>query len=350
MSDAAPLAYASPAVRRATGLTSTATRRPIRRKRIRPSPDTDNEPTRGPLWKKARVEEVTSKVSRSSRIEEVTTKKESSTQNYTHRTTEIWTAMSTKKRGGTSLTTHRTTGRWMEMLKKRAGTSRTPRLTTERWSETLGARQQGMRPSRSRSGCKAPSQGEYWRATARPQAASRKKKARRITKEGCIKVLDCTSMRRYPGGDRDQKEPTSESSSVSHCIKEEDEIDYPTETSGTASQGTRRDPMLSTMSIQDQVASVFEEPFLLTNLSPMDDRFARRILLGTTVTAGGQDVVVLLDSGCEAKLGLSRRFADSHQIQHRPISRVVGVPDGSRISASRTEPISLTIAGSSEEV
>jgi hypothetical protein len=29
---------------------------------------------------------------------------------------------------------------------------------------------------------------------------------------------------------------------------------------------------------------------------------------------------------------------------------VVGLPDGSRIAASRTEPITLTIAGSSEEV
>jgi Retroviral aspartyl protease len=60
--------------------------------------------------------------------------------------------------------------------------------------------------------------------------------------------------------------------------------------------------------------------------------------------------VALLDSGCEAKLVLSRRFADSNQIQHRPISRVIGLPDGSRIAAYRMEPIPLTIAGSSEEV
>jgi hypothetical protein len=93
------------------------------------------------------------------------------------------------------------------------------------------------------------------------------------------------------------------------------------------------------MSIQEQVVSVYEEPLLLTNLSPTDDRFARRSLLGTTVTVYGQDVVALLDSGCEAKLVLSRRFADSHQIPHQPISRVVGLPDGSRIAASRTEPI-----------
>jgi hypothetical protein len=51
--------------------------------------------------------------------------------------------------------------------------------------------------------------------------------------------------------------------------------------------------MLSTMSIQDHVVSVFEEPLLLTTLSPVDDRFARRSLLRTTVTVGGQDVVAL---------------------------------------------------------
>jgi hypothetical protein len=167
-----------------------------------------------------------------------------------------------------------------------------------------------------------------------------------VTKEGCIEVLDCTSMRRHPGEDHSQKEPASETSSVSRCIKEADEIDYPTATSGTASQVTSRGPVLSTMSTQDQVVSVFEEPLLLTNLSPMDDRFARRSLLGTTVTVGGRDVVALLDSGCEAKLVLSRLLADSHQIPHQPISRVIG----SRIAASRTEPICLTIAGSSEEV
>jgi hypothetical protein len=43
-----------------------------------------------------------------------------------------------------------------------------------------------------------------------------------VTKEGCIEVLDCTSMRRHTGEDHSQKEPASETSSVSPCIKEED--------------------------------------------------------------------------------------------------------------------------------
>jgi hypothetical protein len=96
-----------------------------------------------------------------------------------------------------------------------------------------------------------------------------------VTREGCIEALDVTSMRMAPEGDHDRKEQPSETSSVSRCIKEEDDIDYPTETLGTASQGTSRGPMLSSMSIQDQVVSVFEEPSLLTNLFPTDDRSAR---------------------------------------------------------------------------
>jgi hypothetical protein len=99
------------------------------------------------------------------------------------------------------------------------------------------------------------------------------------------------------------------------------------------------------MSVQDQVISPIEEPLLLINLSTADDRFARRILLCSTVTI---DVVTILDSGREAKLVLSLYFADNHQIKHRAISRVVGLPDGSRTVASRTEQISLAIAGSTE--
>jgi Retroviral aspartyl protease len=106
---------------------------------------------------------------------------------------------------------------------------------------------------------------------------------------------------------------------------------------------------MSTMSIQDQVVGLYEEPLLLTNLSYTNDRFARQSQLGTTVSIDGQDVVALLDAGCEAKLVLSRQFADRCQIKHRPISRVVGLPDGSRIAASMTDPVLLTIAGSSEE-
>jgi hypothetical protein len=78
-----------------------------------------------------------------------------------------------------------------------------------------------------------------------------------VTREGCIEFLDFSSIKRAPGGGYDRKELPSETSSVSRCIKEEDEIDYPTATLGTASQGMRQVPMLSYMSIQDQVVSVF---------------------------------------------------------------------------------------------
>jgi hypothetical protein len=82
---------------------------------------------------------------------------------------------------------------------------------------------------------------------------------------------------------------------------------------------------MSTLSIQDQVVDHGEGPLLLTNLSPVNYRFACRNLLGTTVSIDGQEVVVLLDSGCEAKLVLSRVFADNNLIKHRPIGMMVGV-------------------------
>jgi hypothetical protein len=109
-----------------------------------------------------------------------------------------------------------------------------------------------------------------------------------------------------PGG------PEDETSSVSRYIKDKDDIDYPTTATDAAGKGGSRGLLLSTISIQDQVMSPYEEPLLLTNLSPADDRFARRSLLGTTVTVDGHDVVTLLDSGCEAKLDLSPQIAEKH--------------------------------------
>jgi hypothetical protein len=41
---------------------------------------------------------------------------------------------------------------------------------------------------------------------------------------------------------------------------------------------------------------------------------------------------------------LSRRFADQNGIGYAPISREVGLPDGSRLPASRSDPVDLTVA------
>jgi hypothetical protein len=164
--------------------------------------------------------------------------------------------------------------------------------------------------------------------------------------EGChVGALNYTSTQEVPptGQPRNASPGSScETGLVSRYIKEEDEIDYTTE--GAVDLEEDGSVTMSTLSIQDQVVDHGEGPLLLTSLSPVNDHFARRSLLGTTVTIDGQEVVALLDSGCEAKLVLSRVFADNDLIQHLPIGRMVGLPDGSQIAASRTEPISLGVA------
>jgi hypothetical protein len=74
-------------------------------------------------------------------------------------------------------------------------------------------------------------------------------------------------------------------------------------------------------------------------------RFSKRNLLSTSVAIQGKRTTALLDSGCEAKLVISKKFADRQRICYTPISREVGLPDGSRMSASRSDPIDLTVAG-----
>jgi Aspartyl protease len=74
-------------------------------------------------------------------------------------------------------------------------------------------------------------------------------------------------------------------------------------------------------------------------------RFAKKNLLGTSVTVHGKRTTALLDSGCEAKLVISRRFADVSGIRYSPTCREVGLPDGSRMAAARSDPIDLTVAG-----
>jgi hypothetical protein len=73
-------------------------------------------------------------------------------------------------------------------------------------------------------------------------------------------------------------------------------------------------------------------------------RFAKKNLLGTSITVHGKRTMALLNSGCEAKLVVSRRFADLNGIRYCPIGREVGLPDGSRMAAARSDPIDLTVA------
>jgi hypothetical protein len=257
---------------RPPGLPARLRRKPPGGKLVRPSPDTNDESTRGPSWKKARCKEYDEEESRDQ-------------PDYASNHKEVDGDFDEESRNQPDYASNH-----KEMdgdVGSRAA-----------WDEALeeAVRLHNSTPRRV--------QGDHSEAHSSQSEAADQEMS--VTREGCIETLDCTSMRRAPEVGHDQKKPPSETSSVSRYIKEEeDEIDYPTAALGTASQGTSRGPMLSTISIQDQVVSVYEEPLRLTKLSPTDDRFARRSLLDTTVTVDGQDVVALLDSGCEAKLVLS---------------------------------------------
>jgi hypothetical protein len=136
-------------------------------------------------------------------------------------------------------------------------------------------------------------------------------------REGCTETLDCTSQRQVPVTKYCQGPlPADAASSVSRYIKEEDEVidlNYPG--AGEYRPKGQR-PQKGALSVQAQTMGEAEGPLQLTSLSPTGDRFARRRLLCTTVQVNEQAVTALLDSGCEAKLVLSQRFADSHGIQY----------------------------------
>jgi hypothetical protein len=90
---------------------------------------------------------------------------------------------------------------------------------------------------------------------------------------------------------------------------------------------------------------IYPNPLHLTIMTRPRGRFAMKNLLGTSIMVHGRRTTALLDSGCEAKLVISRRFADLNGIRCAHISREVGLPDGSRMAAARSDPIDLTVAG-----
>jgi predicted aspartyl protease len=75
-------------------------------------------------------------------------------------------------------------------------------------------------------------------------------------------------------------------------------------------------------------------------------QFSQRKLLGARINLDNHELVALVDSGCEVELVLSRRLADQLRIGYSPISREVILPDGTRMTAARTNQIALDIAGS----
>jgi predicted aspartyl protease/transposase InsO family protein len=94
-----------------------------------------------------------------------------------------------------------------------------------------------------------------------------------------------------------------------------------------------------------QIGDGDPDPLLLTNMCRVKDRFNHKNLLGTSVTVQGRRTTALVDTGCEAKMVLSRRFADRIGVSYTPIAREVGLPDGSRMAAARSSLITLEVAG-----
>jgi predicted aspartyl protease len=92
------------------------------------------------------------------------------------------------------------------------------------------------------------------------------------------------------------------------------------------------------------------EPIYLTHVAQGRNRFNRSQLLGAKVKINGHELVALVDSGCEVELVLSRKLADRRGTDYSHITREVLLPDGTRMTAARTIPISLKVAGSQKEL
>jgi hypothetical protein len=75
-------------------------------------------------------------------------------------------------------------------------------------------------------------------------------------------------------------------------------------------------------------------------------RLSRRKLFGARIRLYNHILVALVDSGCEAELVLSRRLADQLHIGYSPIIREGSLPGGTRMTAARTNQLTLDVAGS----
>jgi gag-polyprotein putative aspartyl protease len=110
-------------------------------------------------------------------------------------------------------------------------------------------------------------------------------------------------------------------------------------------QSARQEQVRSERAARSLITDNDHDPLYLTNMTRPRSRFSKRNLLGTSVSIQGKRTTALLDSGCEAKLVISKKFADRQGICYTPISREVGLPDGSKMAASRSDPVDLTVAG-----
>jgi hypothetical protein len=82
-------------------------------------------------------------------------------------------------------------------------------------------------------------------------------------------------------------------------------------------------------------------PVRLTNMDRGQGRFGRRKLLGARLRLDNNELVALVYSGCEVELVLSRRLVDRLNMGYSPIFREVSLPDGTTMTAARTNQLTL---------
>jgi Retroviral aspartyl protease len=89
-------------------------------------------------------------------------------------------------------------------------------------------------------------------------------------------------------------------------------------------------------------------PSLPTSLNDTKHRYGLNQLLGIGVLFSGRKVTALVDSGCEAELIISRRFAQKHGIAAAETARSRGgiaLPDETMLVATETESLELDADG-----
>jgi Retroviral aspartyl protease len=89
-------------------------------------------------------------------------------------------------------------------------------------------------------------------------------------------------------------------------------------------------------------------PPLLTSLNDTKHRYGLHQLLGIGVLLSGRKVTALVDSGCEAELIISRRFAQKHGIATAESARSRGgiaLPVETILEATETESMELDAGG-----
>jgi Retroviral aspartyl protease len=90
------------------------------------------------------------------------------------------------------------------------------------------------------------------------------------------------------------------------------------------------------------------KPPVHTSLNDSKHTYGLNRLLGISVLLSGRDVTALVDSGCEAELIISRRFAEKHGIAAAETARScsgIALPDETILEATETDSLELDAGG-----